>query len=622
MAIIPQYRAQGPAGPKAPAMESGQSGPRADASQALRGIARLTGAVQDGIQAGQVAGVDPNLGQRSAQGLQEIGKGVNDIGGALLDIEQRVAEAKNYADEIDFQIDMDREVVKFEEFRSKNPDPSGWKDQWDNQMSQFGGSYFEGKNLAPVAIEKINQRLKSFSNQYSNRVAIDAMKTTVGRATDSLMLEIIKAKESGNLDLVKDRTAFGVQQGWLPVDRAELINLQAQDEIEAKQVEILQNQKKTALLYNNQPLAMEAIDAMPIREDEKELERASITEQFGYNALLKTGEDILEPKDLLKWIDSDEASKLRPSDKAKFRDGAYQTLNAINSATLSGLKEEIDLRGGITPAELEGRDDFKSLSDRDKEAVRQFVTKGVQNDIAEFATLQRAMRGYEPNDDPRGSTKADLERSIVLRFDGDRAKELLRDLEEATNRTGPVSATDRVVSDIFTSLQKRYDAGEVGNFRVTGNMIREHTDENGVVSYQVDDDKGDVPAVVDRNWFDTPRRRRIELTEEDVLRFKSGKTNAGDVYEDQRAKQSAFGKFLNVQDEVSRKVKAGEFVEPDAIIEEVNRLLGGEIEGAFEMQQQSDNAGREMPSSSFGTVSNGLFDPVAASEFIKNFKID
>ena len=622
MAIIPQYRAQGPAGPKAPAMESGQSGPRADASQALRGIARLTGAVQDGIQAGQVAGVDPNLGQRSAQGLQEIGKGVNDIGGALLDIEQRVAEAKNYADEIDFQIDMDREVVKFEEFRSKNPDPSGWKDQWDNQMSQFGGSYFEGKNLAPVTVEKINQRLKSFSNQYSNRVAIDAMKTTVGRATDSLMLEITRAKESGNLDLVKNHTAFGVQQGWLPVDRAELINLQAQDEIEANQVEILQNQKKTALLYNNQPLAMEAIDAMPIREDEKELERASITEQFGYNALLKTGEDILEPKDLLKWIDSDEASKLRPSDKAKFRDGAYQTLNAINSATLSGLKEEIDLRGGITPSELEGRDDFKSLSDRDKEAVRQFVTKGVQNDIAEFATLQRAMRGYEPNDDPRGSTKADLERSIVLRFDGDRAKELLRDLEEATNRTGPVSATDRVVSDIFTSLQKRYDAGEVGNFRVTGNMIREHTDENGVVSYQVDDDKGDVSAVVDRNWFDTPRRRRIELTEEDILRFKSGKTNAGDVYEDQRAKQSAFGKFLNVQDEVSRKVKAGEFVEPDAIIEEVNRLLGGEIEGAFEMQQQSDNAGREMPSSSFGTVSNGLFDPVAASEFIKNFKID
>lgn len=617
MAIIPQYRAQqGPAGRKAPVLEQ-QSSIRVDASEAVRGIARLSGAI--GTE--KIKQVDPNLGQGTARGLQAIGQGVNAVGGALRDAYQRVEDAKNYADEFDAQIAMDREVGEFEKWRIQSNDPTAWEGEWLTRMDAFGGKYFEGKNITPAATESIKRNIGAFKERRAIQVGVDAMRESVGRATNALQADVIRMTEAGELEPAIQKISYGVSQGWIPEDRGEMMKIQAKDQIETKQIEALQNQKRTALLYNDQALAMESIDAMPIREDEKALERASITEQFGYNALLRTGEDILDPKELLSWIDSDEASKLRPSDKEKFRNGAYQSLNMENSATISGLKEEIDLRGGITPSELEGRDDFNSLSDRDKEAVRQFVTKGVQNDIAEFSTLQRAIRGYEPNDDPRGSTRADLERSIALRFNGDRANELIQSLDEATNRTGPVTPSERVVSDVFTSLQKRYEAGEVGNFKVTGDMIREHTDENGVVSYVVPDPKGEIPANAPWLGRNTPQGRIINLTEDDILKFKSGKTDAGDIYEDQRAKQSAFSRFLNVQSEVEQKVKSGELTEPDEITNEVNRLLGGELEGAFDARQQSDKSGNALPSGSFGTISNGLFNPSDASEFIKNYSI-
>lgn len=605
MPIIPQYRAQGPAGPQAPVMEQ-ERGPRVDASEAVRGIARLTGA----LEAPQVGQLDPNLGQGAARGLQAVGQGIGDVGGALFDISQRVAEAKNYADEHEAQIAMDREVGEFEKWRIQNPDPTGWEPAWRERMDRFGGQYFNGKNLAPVAQEAIKQRLGSFTERRAIQVGVDAMRENVGRATSAGMAQYMRAVEAGSAPEAEGIADDLFRRGWIPEDQAERMKIQARDQVETKQIEMLQNQKDTFLLYGDEQGAIEAVQAMPIREDEKALEIAAVRERAGYQIAIREVEDILDPNERIARLEAGEFDRLRPSDKAALLNQSYQMLNAETTGTVAAMKEEIDLRGGIQPAELEGREDFKMLPDREKEAIRQYVAQGAKNDIGEFTGLLNRARAYDPSADPRGAERAELENLIALNFDGSRGGELLTALQEAAERGGPMKASDRVLSDVFTSLQRRYEAGEIGGFRVTGDQISKRTDENGVEVYTVPDPNGEFEQ---KGFLGTYRGRVIQLSEQDRLRFEEKGRDAGQVFEDIKAKESAFSKFLDVQQEVDRKVKAGELTEADEIANEVNRLMGGEIINSLESRLQMDGAGRTMPSMG-GGISGGLFPPADPSD--------
>lgn len=615
MPIIPQYRAQGPAGPQAPVMEQ-QGGPRVDASAAVRGVAALAGVVQ-GVQVGQI---DPNLGQQSAQGLQAIGAGVGDVGSALFDISQRVAEAKNYADEHDAQLAMDREVGEFEKWRIQNPDPTGWEPAWRERMDRFGGQYFGGKNLAPVAQEAIKQRLGTFTERRAIQVGVDAMRESVGRATSAMSAEYMRAVEAGDAEAAQMIATDGFKRGWIPEDQAERMKIQARDQVESKQIEMLQNQKDTFLLYGDEQGAIEAVQAMPIREDEKALEIASVRERAGYQITIQEVEDIIDPTERIARIEGGEFDRLRPSDKAALLNQSYQMLNAETTGTVAAMKEEIDLRGGIQPTELEGREDFKALPDREKEAIRQYLTQGAKNDIGEFTGLLNKARTYDASADPRGAERAELENLIALNFDGSRGGELLAALEESASRGGPLKASERVLSDVFTSLQKRYDAGELGGFRVTGDQISKRTDENGVEVYTVPDPNGEFEQ---KGFLGTYRGRVIQLSEQDRLRFEEKGKDGGQVFEDIKAKETAFSKFLDVQQEVDRKVKAGEITEADDISNEVNRLLGGEVLNSLESRLQMDGAGRTLPAIG-GGVSGGLFppaDPTDTLNWLDNYNV-
>src|SRR5690606_6682607 len=146
--------------------------------------------------------------------------------------------------------------------------------------------------------------------------------------------------------------------------------------------------------------------------------------------------------------------------------------------------------------------------------------------------------------------------------------------------------------------------------RVTGDQISKRTDENGVEVYTVPDPNGEFEQ---KGFLGTYRGRVIQLSEQDRLRFEEKARDSGQVFEDIKAKESAFSKFLEVQQEVDRKVKAGEITEADEIANEVNRLMGGEVINSLESRLQMDGAGRIMPSMG-GGVSGGLFPPVDPSD--------
>jgi hypothetical protein len=573
-----------------------------DPSAALQGLARVADAM---TSFRGTAAPDLNAGQGQFRGRMAIGEGLRDLGAARMEISQRVAEIRNRTDLHEGQLAMEKEALEFAKWREspEGRDPRTWADQWGQRMTKLQGTYASGKKLAPVVQQALNQQFATFAQRQGAQVDVDAVREEVRRGGEAMRAQIMRATEAGDFETAKAAAWEGYNLGLWGEDDATRLELQAKGEVETKVLDALQNQKETAILYGDEQTALATVDVMPIRDDEKELERANITERVGYSKTLRDVEDILDPAERIQRIQSGEFDRLRPSDRQEFLDFSFRELNEEASGKVAALKEEIDLRGGISPLELEGRDDFKALPERSKEAVRQFVTKGVQNDVADFATMLRAARSYDPSADTRGDERANLEQGIALRFSGERAGQLMQALEEAAQRQGPQSATERVASDFFSNLQRRYDSGELGTFRVTGDMISKRKGANGVEVYTIPDPKGqEFPGLLG-----TYRGRVIQLSEEDRLRFESGKTGEGDFFEDLGAKEAAFSKFLNVQQEIEAKIAGGELTDPEAIQAEANRLIGDELGKAFETKIQRDGAGTMLPGASFGQPSNALF---------------
>lgn len=617
---IPRFRANGPAVAPAPVMEDARRG-SVDPSAALQGLARVADAMT-GFRG--TPSPDLNAGQGQFQGQAAIGEGLRNLGQARLEIAERVAEIRNRTDLHEAQLAMEQEALEFEKWREspQGRDPRTWAEQWGQRMQKLQGSYASGKKLAPVVQTALNQQFQTFAMRQGAQVELDVVREEVRRGGEAMRAQIMRATEAGDFDTAKAAAWEGYNLGLWGEDDATRMELQAKGEVETKLLDVLQNQKETAILYGDEKTALEIVDSMPIRDDEKALEKAVITERVGYEKTLKDVEDINDPTERIRRIQAGEFDRLRPSDLKKFLDFSFRELNEESSGKVAALKEEIDLRGGISPLELEGRDDFKALPDRSQEAIRQYVTKGAANDVADFSTMLRAAKAYDPSADPRGDERANLEQGIALRFSGKRAGQLMQALQEAGQRQGPQSATERVASDFFSSLQRRYDSGELGTFRVTGDMISKRKDANGVEVYTVPDPKG---TFEDKGWLGTYKGRVIQLSEEDRLRYESGKTGAGDFFEDLSAKEAAFSKFLNVQQEIGAKMAGGELIEPEAIQAEANRLIGDELGKAFETKIQRDGSGTMLPGASFGQPSGVLFpatDPETLSNWLDSYNVN
>jgi hypothetical protein len=598
MAIIPQYRAKGPAAPLTPVMEQ-ERGPRVDASEAVRGIARLTGAIESPTQVEQL---NPELGQGVARGTQAIGQGITDVGGALFDISQRVAEAKNYHDEHQAQLALDREVGEFEKEKASLTDPMMWEPAWKARMERFSGQYFNGKNLAPATQEAIRMRTESFGVRFSNRVISEAEHKIAGDATAALMSDVLRATEAGDLGVVKDSLTRGQNLGLIDEYRATQMEFQAQDKIETKQVESGRNQIKTFLLYNDVTGALNVADQMPVNDDEKKLLRAEITQTHGYNITLNEVEDIIDPNERIKAIESGKYNNLRASDKERFLNSSYQQINLGNADTVEALKEAFS--GGASLRDISMSDAFKSLPESSQVAFTEFAVTGAKNDISEYLTALRTAQAYDPSKDTKGAELAALRQSALLNFDSDRGQKILTTLEESSQRTTPQTAIERVESDYFSYTQNRYNNGDFGNFRVTGDQISKRTDENGVPVYTIPDPSGEFKQ---KGFLGTYSGRVINLSEEDKMKYENtpDSKKGALILDDQSAKEVAFTRFNSFQNDLVQQRKDGKITNADELAAAGAALLGGEIRDAAAQHLGNQDA----PTNNFGRPDRILFTP-------------
>lgn len=441
MPLIPHYRADGPASPKAPAMERGR-GPRVDASQALQGVARLAGAVGDA--AVDLPGVNPNLGQGGAQGLQAQGAGLENVSDVLFDIQERVAEAKNYTDEHEAQLAMDREVGEFEKWRIENPDPTTWEGEWRSRMDRFKGGYFEGKSLAPVAIDAIKMRADSFTERRAIQVGVDAMRETVGRATSALNADVIRMKEAGDYQGLDERLRFGVEKGWIPEDRAEMMRIQAQDEIESRGAQEAMDRSRAFALSGKLPEALAELDSPFIPETERMVLKAEMENVTGakieYGQALDYGAEAgpMEAARALEEVDENgnpvKFPRIKGAERQKlisdFKGVHYAEKKSIASSVLEGIDNGAFQTVDSALAQFEGFE----LSEVERRTIEDKFRGQFIKDEGYAQAAFTAAAAYDPSTDPTGERAESLasEWSIVLSGDP-RLEKVLGVLERKRN---------------------------------------------------------------------------------------------------------------------------------------------------------------------------------------------
>lgn len=599
MPVVPQFTAGAPAGPSRPVLAS-EDVARPDISATIGALGNVARAA--GVAVGMPT-ADPETGQASARGFQGFADSLNQLGNVVFEIRRREADARNAIEIERGQTAMEEEYGRFLQWREgegKNQ-PERWESEWADRFGSFSGSYFDGKELAPVARDAIALQFETYGRRKAVDVGVGAVQQTTAQAREAYMANVRRAIEAKDSEAARDIAFAGWEEGYWGEDDAVRIAFQAEDQIEAETVESLNAMKETALLERDPERALSYVDQMPIPEEDKALQRAAIRERDAYSLLIEQAEDAIseDPEKALRELDGDGYKQLRASDRAKLADIAANNINAERSAVVNAIKDGITLGEIKSPSDLAGRPDFESLSARQKLEIEEFYKAGALNDVAEYATMRRALQAYDPARDPRGEERTNFETGIALRFEGKRAEELQNLLVERLENPEPLPPSQRVVSDIFSSIDDRFKNGELGNYRLTGSQIKRVEGDNGEVTYHRYDDGG---------YF---RRATvgpaIKLSERDRQRFESGEKNDSDLYEDLQAKESAWSRSLEIQQEIERKISAGEITEAEEIEAEVNRLFGNELNSSLETRLQKDRIGNELPGAGYGTINAGLF---------------
>lgn len=612
MAVIPQFSAGGPAQARGPVLET-QGTVRVDPRGALAAVGNVIEAVQGA--AVQNPQLSPMFGQGKARGLQALGQGVQRLGTVFQSIALEEAEARNDAAIFEAQQEMARVYGEFQEWTANAGamESDRWGDEWQSRLDGWKSSYLQGRKLSPVAQEAIDRSLVRFGTETLINTRVRSAQDAFRRAKGAAVAAWSMAVEAGDPETANAITA-GASGRYLHPDEAAMMDYEAAQKIRERQLSDARLRAETALMRGDVAAGKAELEAAPWENpDEKAFTLAKYETKGAAEAVARTyrerwdsGED---PRAILGELEArnedgtfKNGAEMSPIQRRELTDAMYRELNAERAETVKGLADEI--KNGVPLRVIETSVVFRSLPDAQKAELSRLAVEGAKNDVSDYLAALRSAQSYDPTKDSMGDELAGMKEQAALRFSGERFDAVVNALEQAANRMAPQSATERVMNDYFSNLQKRYDAGELGGFRVTGSDISKRKDANGIEVYTVPDPEGKAfPGLLG-----TYKGRVIQLSEEDRLRYESGKTGSGDVYEDAAAKEAAFSRFLTVQQELESKIKAGELTSADEIQAEGNRLLGGELEKALESRIM-DRSGQELPGNAFGGPSNVLFPP-------------
>lgn len=426
MPIIPQFRAEGPAQPVAPRMES-PAGLQVDATTALRGIANLAEGLGSVTQ--DMPNAPADLGQGFARGVQAIGEGIGNVGEVMFDIRKRLAEAWNYRKVSEAQDSMYAEVADFEKWKLSSPDPTKWEGEWNGRMERMKNTLISGEDLSPAAKEQIGTRVISFGTRHGYQVGVEAAKKVIDLANESNSAEIMRATQAGDMETVNALTQYSVEQGWQGADWAEQTRWRASETIRKDAIDSARMQSDTYAIRGMFKEAREVIANAPWETpEERDYELARVDKditsrgiQFDIVKRAQNGEDVPGLIEELTATNEDGTFKkhdgvLSPMMREEILKPLYQFQNQ-QYETKVALAEQYVASGDIaTPEALERFFDNKPVDSLNLNRLLSKMDGTYKDTQATKVDLMSKAGQYKPEDDVSEAQYTSLRTAIVNTF--------------------------------------------------------------------------------------------------------------------------------------------------------------------------------------------------------------
>ena len=426
MPIIPQFRAEGPAQPVAPRMES-PAGLQVDATTALRGIANLAEGLGSVTQ--DMPNAPADLGQGFARGVQAIGEGIGNVGEVMFDIRKRLAEAWNYRKVSEAQDSMYAEVADFEKWKLSSPDPTKWEGEWNGRMERMKNTLISAEDLSPAAKEQIGTRVISFGTRHGYQVGVEAAKKVIDLANESNSAEIMRAVQAGDMETVNTLTQVAVDQGWQGADWAAQTRWRASDTIRKDAIASARMQSDTYAIRGMFKEAREVIaNADWETEEERQYELARVDKdvtsrgiQFDIVKRAQNGEDVLGLIDELTATNADGTFKkhdgvLSPIMRQEILNPLYQFRNEQYKTKVDLAEQYVESGDIATPEALERFFDNKPVDSLNLNRLLSKIDKTYKDTEAAKVDLLAKAGQYKPEDDVGEAQYTTLEAAIVNTF--------------------------------------------------------------------------------------------------------------------------------------------------------------------------------------------------------------
>lgn len=582
MPIIPQYRAEGPAQPVAPAMESEQ-GLRVDASTALRGIASLADALGDVNQ--PMANVSPELGQASARGLQNLGQGVGNLGEAMFDVRQRIAEAWNFRKVSEAQDAMDREVGDFEAWKLTEPNPTRWEPEWKSRMERIQNDLLSGEDLSPAAKDQISARVITFGNRHGVRVGLDAATKVVELANQSNSAEITRAVRAGDLATVENLTQYAVDQGWQGADWAERTRWEASEKIRE---DALNGAKLRSETFALRGLWQEGRDEIANAPWETEDHRQNALANYNSKVVsrqiqlevIERARDGVDPDDLIAELTAkdDEGNyvnhpELSPMMRAETLEPLYKARNDEYASQVEAAETYIGNGDIKTEEDLDAFFDGKPIDPLNRSILTAKLKDEFVKTEASIVDLMTKAAAYDPAKDVGGVAAKVLELAIDQTMGDDPRAEGARTILEKRKNGEPLTYSEDVLPTRKKGVEEQMHAA--ADYRIEAGKLeqREVAGKTLFIDFNQQPEEGDAARYEETAtpfWREPYQKvgRIVEVNQADREDLLQGKAK---FVTDQRKKRAVDEEVAKTLLEMQRRADTGKMTRENA--QEVERKI-------------------------------------------------
>ena len=353
-----------------------------------------------------------------------IGAAGHQIGNAMMQLGRKKAEAQNITHVGEADMEMQKEMADFENWKLKNPDENTWQPEWNQRMTSLPERLFSDSQSSD-ARRVIDQRFKLFQGQSSIRLSTDAAKQAFNKAGETLTANAVRAFDGGDLAGGRSYIEQGVRSGFIAGDTAARMVISAEHQDKARRLDDLQASVSAALDNRQTDAAKKLVhdsgDLLTGPQKEAKLAEIGARHESNIQADEVQALSLTKPAEAVRKLEAGEWDKIRsPGDRQMLIAKAKDIQAGYASEAFRDIKTRIDL-DQVKPEETfegPGMDDLTPLQRDILKAYNANKTKlGAMNNTARFQQVDTAIEAYKP--EPGDSLqRANFEALLEANFSG------------------------------------------------------------------------------------------------------------------------------------------------------------------------------------------------------------